>query len=115
DYWSRGKQLWWIGARPGAKLTLAVPVEKSGSYEISANFTRAIDYGIVQLYLNGKKIGRPVDLYNDGVVPSGEVQFGNHELSAGENKITVEIIGANEKAQKSYMVGIDYIKLKPTQ
>ena len=33
--------------------------------------TKAPDYGIVQLYLDGQKLGDPIDLYRDGVSAHG--------------------------------------------
>lgn len=111
DKWSGGSHLWWTNAKPGSKITLAVPVNSDGKYKLSAQFTKAGDYGIVQLYLDGKKIGEPIDLYNNGVVPSGVMQFGEIELATGERKLSAEIVGANEKADKRYMFGLDYIKL----
>jgi hypothetical protein len=39
--------------------------------------------------------------------------FGNHDLSAGQHKLTIQIVGANPKAIKRHMVGLDYVKLEP--
>ena len=38
---------------------------------------------------------------------------GDHDLTAGDHKLTVEIMGANDKAIKNYMFGLDYVKLDP--
>ena len=46
-------------------------------------------------------------------MPTGPLDLGAHELTAGEHKLTVEITGANRKAVKAYMVGLDYVKLEP--
>ena len=70
-------------------------------------------YGIVQLSLDGEKLGGPIDLYNPEVIPTGELALGSHALTAGEPKLTVEITGANPRAVKSYMFGLDYVKLAP--
>jgi hypothetical protein len=113
DKWSNDAHLWWIEAKPGDKLDLAVPVATAGRYKLTLHMTKARDYGIVQLWLDGAKLGEPIDLYNPDVVPTGPVKFGVHELSAGEHKLTVEIVGANEKAEKAYMFGLDYVKLEP--
>jgi hypothetical protein len=113
--WSGQAQMWWTGAKPGDELLLAVPVKKAGSYDVVIRMTKARDYGIVQLYLDGAKAGQPIDLYNDGVVPTDQIPLGTHELSQGEHRLTVAIVGANEKAVKSYMAGIDYIKLTPAE
>jgi hypothetical protein len=114
--WRDNDQLWWTGARPKSRLVLIVPVKKAGKYQVKAVMTKAIDYGIVQLYLDGKKAGEPIDLYNDGVILTDPpVSLGTHELTAGEHKLTVEIVGANEKAVKGYMFGLDYLIFEEKQ
>ena len=110
--WKNDAQLWWTGARPGAKLELGVPVAAAGRYQVSVHLTKARDYGIVQLSLDGKKAGEPVDLFNLGVVPSGPVVLGTYDLTAGKHVLTVEIVGANPQAQKGYMFGISELELK---
>jgi hypothetical protein len=111
--WSNDAHLWWIQAKPGDKLDLALPVKQSGKYKLSLQFTQAPDYGIVQLYLDGQKLGKPVDLYAKKVRPSALLSMGEHALTGGEHKLTVEIIGANDAAIKSYMFALDYVKLDP--
>jgi hypothetical protein len=113
--WSNDAHLWWIEARPGDTLTLAVPVSKAGKYKLIVQMTKARDYGIVQLSLDGKKLGEPIDLYNPEVVPTGVVDLGIQDLPVGDRSLSVEIVGANEKADKSYMFGLDYIKLQPAE
>jgi hypothetical protein len=113
DKWSNDAQLWWINAKPGDQLGLALPVKKVGKYKLRAKLTKAVDYGIVQLSLDGRKLGEPIDLYNKGVIPTGELDLGAHSLSAGEHRLSVQITGANRDAVKSYMFGLDYVKLEP--
>jgi hypothetical protein len=112
DRWSGKAQLWWTGAKTGDKLDLALPVTKDGPYKVTVQLTKAKDYGIVQLYLNGKPLGKAVDLYNPSVTTSGPLDLGPHQLSAGQHKLTVEITGANPKAVPSHMFGLDYVKLE---
>ena len=109
--WSAYAQLLWTGASPGAKLDMGVRVSEAGKYELKAQFTKAPDYGIFQLYLDDQKLGGPIDLYSDKVMPGGEVSLGALDLSEGEHKLTAEVVGANEKAAKGYIFGLDYIKL----
>jgi hypothetical protein len=109
--WSNDAQLWWTATKPGDKLELALPVAKAGKYQLLAQLTKAVDYGIVQLSLDGENLGPPVDLFHKGVIATGELDLGTRELSAGEHKLAVEIIGANPKAVKSFMFGLDYVKL----
>ena len=110
--WEKNDQLWWTGAKPGSKLTLKLSAEAAGKYDLVAKLTKAPDYAIVQFYLDGEKIGKPVDLYSSEVEPTGPMTLGSLDLSKGKHDLTVEISGANEKALKRYMVGIDTIELK---
>lgn len=111
--WSGDAHVWWTGAKPGDTLALAVPVATAGKYRVKAQLTRAIDYGMAQLAFDGQEVGGPLDLFHDGVVPTGELDLGVRELTAGEHKLVLKVVGANEKAVKSYMVGLDYVKLDP--
>ena len=110
--WSKDSQLWWTGAKVGDRLTLSFDTDREGDFELFASFTKAIDYGVCQLKLNGQPIGTPIDFYNDGVISTGPLGLGSHRLRNGNNTLQIEIVGANEKAQKSYMVGLDYLYLQ---
>lgn len=110
DRWSGGKQLFWSGAKPGAKLDLQFEVAEAGQYELSAAMTMARDYGVVRLSVDGEPLAGPLDLYQfPGVVTSGVIKLGQRELSAGKHRLTVEVVGANLAAQKAYMFGLDYL------
>jgi len=113
--WRNDEQLWWTGAKPGAKLELAVPLPKPGTYEVSVVLTKARDYAIVQLYLDGEKAGKPIDLYNLEVVPTEPISLGAHQLGEGQHKLMVEIVGANPQALKAYMFGISQMNFKPAK
>ena len=113
--WSHEQQLWWREGKPGDTLTLAFPVENAGRYDVRAVFTKAIDYGIIQLTINGKKAGAPRDFFHDGVIATPEESLGVFDLPEGENRLTAEIVGANEKAVPSHMFGLDYLLLKPAE
>ena len=56
--------------------------------------------------------GEPVDLYSPDLVPTGPVDFWVRDFSAGDHKLTVEITCANGKAEKAYMLGLDYLMLE---
>jgi hypothetical protein len=43
------------------------------------------------------------------------VSLGTHHLTAGDHKLTVEIVGANPKAVKGFMFGLDEVFLEPTK
>ena len=111
--WGYSTQLHWPGGKTGERLVLAVPVKSAGRYDIIAQFTKAPDYGTIQLYWDGKKLGEPFDCYAETVSLAGETRFGTLDLPAGESRLEIEIVGANSKSRGS-MVGLDYIRLLPS-
>ncbi|MBP87725.1 MAG: cytochrome C [Planctomycetaceae bacterium] len=112
DRWSAADHLWWTGAKPGAKLDLELSVVKDGTYNVEIVMTRARDYGIVQLYLDDKMLGGPVDLFNSlDVITTGVLTYENQALATGDHKLRVEIVGANPEAEKAFMFGLDYVRL----
>jgi len=105
-------QLWWRDGKPGERLVLEFPVSESGRYRVFVRCVKARDYGISQLYLNDQTAGEPLDLYSPTVAAGQEVAVGEFTLPAGSNRLTVEIVGANEKGTKDYMFGLDYLRLE---
>ncbi|MCX8107505.1 MAG: hypothetical protein N3G20_01735 [Verrucomicrobiae bacterium] len=116
DGLSGGQHLWWhAGMRPGDVLALEFGAPKAGRYKVIARFLRARDYGVHQLAINGTKAGDPIDFYNPDVRPTDEVVLGTFDLKESGNELTATVIGANEKAVKAYMFGLDYLLLKPAE
>jgi len=114
DGLSGGSHLWWhAGMKPGDTLAVAFPAPSAGKYRVLAKFLRARDYGQHQLAINGARTGDPIDFYNPEVRPSREMDLGVFDLKAGDNEFTATVVGANEKAIKAYMFGLDYLLLKP--
>ncbi len=111
---SYGYMRWWV-AKQGHKLPLGFNVEKAGKYQISARFLNGPDNAIFQMYINGAKAGQPVDQYDPNVVLSKDIDLGVFELKAGENVITAEMVGGNEKVKIPNVFGLDYILLKPVE
>lgn len=109
--WSGENHLWWTGAKVGDKLTIALRVEKAGDYEVFLAMTKARDYGIFEFTVNGKSAGGPVDLFDPAVTSTGPVSLGTFPLKSGINRLTVTVTGANVKAAKSFMFGLDYVYL----
>jgi hypothetical protein len=111
---SAGRHLWWHGGqKPGDELRLEFNVPKEGNYKVFGRFIKAVDYGIIQLSINGQKAGEPIDFYHDGVIQTGDVPLGVFELRKGANELSAVVVGANPKAQKQYMFGLDYFLIKP--
>lgn len=113
--WSGNEHLWWTGAKPGSTLELGWTTKTSGTYEVFVVLTKAPDYAEVKFTLNGKPIDTKVDLYHEGVINTEPISLGTFALGAGEQRLRVEVVGANPKAAKEYMFGIDYVWLKARQ
>ena len=110
DWWSGGSQLWWSCSTPGGELSLILPVEAAGRYDLSAGFTTSFDYGIATLLLDGRQLREPLDLYGPAVVPTGSRSLDRISLAAGPHVLTVRM-GAKNPKSMGYMFGLDWIKL----
>jgi hypothetical protein len=112
--WSGDRQLWVRPANKGAWVDLRLPVPADGKYGVLVYLTRARDYGIVQLALDGKPLGKPIDLFNaDKVVSTGAIDLGTAELKKGDATLRVGVVGSNAKSVGlRYMWGLDCVVLK---
>ena len=107
--WSNGDQLWWTGgAKPGDKLEVALPVKAEGKHRVSVILTKARDYAVVRLSLDGKPPASR-STYNPTVIRTEPIPLGTIELSGAEHVLGAEIVGKNEKAVPSYMFGLDEV------
>jgi hypothetical protein len=112
--WSNDQQLWWRDAKPGDRLVIELPVEQEGTYRVAANLTKANDYGIVRMKINDQAVESSIDRYHP-TVKHDLVELGKFTLKAGPNRLEVEIEGANTKAVKRHMFGLDYLKLEKAE
>ena len=111
--WSGASQLWWTGAKEGDQLTLTLPVKEAGRYSLRIALTKAHDYGIISAKLNGALVASEWDGFVAGkVAHSGELDWGTHELKAGDNQLTLTITGRHPDATPRFMVGVDYVRLE---
>jgi hypothetical protein len=111
DGWSGDAHLWWRSAEPGAVLRLGFASPFAGRGRIHLAMTKAPDYGIAKVSLNGNALAT-IDLYDKAVVPTGERPFVG-SFVAGRNELTIEIVGSNPAANpKNYMFGLDYIRVE---
>ncbi|MBL9179566.1 MAG: VCBS repeat-containing protein [Verrucomicrobiaceae bacterium] len=110
--WSGGAQLFWSGGRSGDSLDLGLMVPADGSYTLETVFTRAPDFAIVQLSLDGRDLGPPLDLYQFAkVTTTGVLEHLLGPLTAGTHSLVVRITGTNPNAVQSRLVGLDYVRL----
>jgi hypothetical protein len=112
--WSSDAHLWFRPAEPGSFFTLELPAPAAGRYRLEVFLTKAVDYGRVQVSVDGQNVGPVFDGYNDGVVPSGRIALGEVELGAGPHALKFTVIGKNPRST-GYMVGVDAVRLVAVQ
>lgn len=110
--WSGASQLFWRGGDVGDTLEFELKVDREAEYTLESVFTIAPDYAIVQLMLDGKPLGEPIDLYDSAKVSTtGVLEHQAGTLSAGAHKLGIRITGTNPAAKPSKYVGLDFVKL----
>ncbi len=112
--WTANRQLLWKATGMGDALTLEVPVENGGAYEVKAKFTIAPDYGKVKFSIDGRSLlaGKPTDLFNTETRPAKLMSLGTTTLGKGKHRFVVTLLGKNPKSS-GYSFGLDEIQLVP--
>jgi WD40 repeat protein len=111
ENWGNGHQVR-CAAHKGGHVKLEVPVSTTGVFQLDVRFTRAPDYGVVQLSLDGKPVGRPFDGFNPEIVPSAAVELGEVELLHGDHGLRFTAVDRNRQSA-GFLMGIDSLELRP--
>jgi S1-C subfamily serine protease len=114
--WSDNRQLVWNNDKAGQALTLGLPVDADGKYEIKAKFTLAPDYAIAKLDIDGRPLykGEKIDFYAQEIRPTKLMALGTFSLNKGKHKLTITVFNKNPKSS-GYHFGLDEIQLVPTK
>ncbi|TDX03742.1 DUF2961 family protein [Kribbella sp. VKM Ac-2566] len=110
--WSGGAQAWIHGTKTGDKTVFGFSVPTTGSYQLSTVLTKAADYGIVDVQIDGKA-AVSFDGYQASGVGTQTVALGTVQLAAGEHQFVVTVTGKNGAAT-GYLVGVDLLDLRLT-
>jgi hypothetical protein len=105
-------QVWCQATEPGAWIEFQVPVGKAGRYKLSIVYTRSFDYGIVQAWVNGQKVGDPVDTFARRIEPGLVSELGVLDLMAEPLRVKVQVIGKSDRSP-GYFFGVDCVILEP--
>jgi hypothetical protein len=109
--WSGGAQVWFRASDADQRFTVAFDVPKAGTYDLSTVLTKAPDYGIHTLSVDGQRIGEPFDGYDPTGVSTQEVNYGTVQLDEGRHTLTLTVTGKNA-ASRGFFAGVDLIQLK---
>jgi hypothetical protein len=114
--WSGNKHLIWANGKQGQSIAIEFAVADAAQYAITLRMTKARDYGVFQLYLDGEKLGQPIDLFSPNVEPADPITFDARPLANGMHTLRVEAIGTNSDVDLPhrvgiYLFGLDYLVL----
>lgn len=90
-----------------ATYTLTVP--KAGHFEVKARLKRTATRGVVQLSVDGKALGAPLDTSFDGYEFTDD-SFGTLDLAAGAHTLKFTVVGPGAHGG-GYAVGVDTLTL----
>lgn len=113
--WSNGSQVWFQATGANQSFTLDWDVSESGTYVVSPTMTRAANYGITQLAIDGgPALPNQLDGYQASGVTAAPFAFGKATLSAGPHKFTFTVTGTDPASTGArYMAGVDTLNLTP--
>jgi hypothetical protein len=97
-------------AELGAWLEIPFEVQKKEPLRLLLNLTKADDFGRYQAFLNGTKLGGPVDLFSEKIV-SEEAHLLDFWPEPGRYTLRLECVGKNSRSQ-GYYCGIESVRLR---
>ncbi|MDO8682208.1 MAG: DUF2961 domain-containing protein [Armatimonadota bacterium] len=111
EAFSGGEYLCFKAEESGASFSLHIPVRKAGKYAVFTQLVRGRRYGLVQLTVDGKPVGEPIDGQSNSAIRAEQARFGELELTAGDHLFTFETKKKEDK-NTNYYIGIDTLSLK---
>jgi hypothetical protein len=112
-HWSNDRYLI-CEASQGNFVELQVDVPETGRYRLAVCFARSYNFGLVEVSLDGRKIGEPFDGLGEHARPAEKVQYGTFELREGPHRLRFTAVDKNPKSP-GYCMGIDYVQLTPAE
>ena len=94
----------------GSRASFPLDVDDGDTYGLSAAFVQGPNFGVVQLFIDGRQIGGTYDLYAATLVPRRPVSLGALALSEGRHILTMKVVGKND-ASTDFLGGIDLLVL----
>ena len=109
--WSGGAQLWWKNGSKADELILKFKSPKQLKGQMNITYTVADDYGIFDIFLNGKQIEKNLDLYSAQL--DRKIQtYENSIIKQGDNELKVVLKGINPASKPAKMFGLDLLRIK---
>ena len=105
--WSRGNQLFFTAEQAGAQVEVPIVQPTATKRELSVMATVASDFGVVEVALNGRSLGR-FDLYSP-FVDSKLLALGEQSLSSEGDVLSFRVVDKNPKSS-GYFLGLDSLR-----
>lgn len=114
--WSGNAQLIWTDGKQGDAIEIEFQVPDGGRRDWHAVFTKAEDYGVFELTIDGKPVGKAIDLFDNKVTTTGEIPLGVTDLAQGRHVLKATAVGQNPQVRigtsGGYLFGLDYLLTK---
>ncbi len=110
--WIGNHHLWINPCWQGGYIDLGIHIPTEGDFDIVTRLTTSWDYAIVQPFLDGKALGAPIDTFTTAVLQTQPLNLGRFHLTAGLHTIRFQAVDHNHDSQ-GFLMGIDYVSLKP--
>ncbi|MER7754976.1 DNRLRE domain-containing protein [Kitasatospora sp. NPDC097643] len=113
--WSGGSHVFLAADQVGDNASFRVSVPEEGEYQLTALLTKAADYGVVQLSIDGQNVGGTFDGYNPTVTTTSYTAGSTVRLARGDHELRLTVTGKNPAAVAPYyQAGLDRVTLTKT-
>lgn len=112
--WSEGRQLFCRSRAGPQAIRVRLEVERAGLQRLELYATRAPDYGILEVALDGVPLGSAYDAWAPAVLASGAIPLGEVRLEAGSHELSF-VSRAKNPASTGFHLGLDALVLLPLE
>jgi len=110
--WSGNTHVIWMCKKANHEIQFNFKTTEAGQ-KLRIGYTKAPDYGIFQIFIDGKKVGKPVDLFDPRVVRADDIHL-KLKLKPGAHTLRIQCTGKNGKSRGFYF-GMDYFEVAGQQ
>ncbi|MBN1912444.1 MAG: DUF2961 domain-containing protein [Pirellulales bacterium] len=110
DFYPDGQVLYKPRSAKDAWLDIPFSVQEKEPRRLLLKVTRAPDYGIYQAFLNGVKLGPPLNLYSEDI-SDWEWHLLDFWPNPGEYKLELKCVGKDAKST-GYGLGVESVRLR---
>ena len=96
--------------REGAWIEIPLEVKRKEPLRLLLNMTKSYDFGRYQVWLNGVKLGEPIDLYSSEIA-SEEFHLLDFWPEPGSYTLRLECTGKNPQSSGHYL-GIESVRFR---